>query len=294
MALADIVDGNGREGRRVHSGDTVRHVRARHFGNGFVRVAEPVTGLLIEDVTIDGAYRVLEVTAARDRPDASLNKLVMRNVRATNLQRGLARIRYDSSGGTISNCSATGLVNNEAIPCGIAFSDTAHDFTIERCTMRGFRMARAPDIYWNGDGYSTELGNYGLRFLRCEAYGCTDGGFDLKSTGTFLDGCVSGGNARNYRFWSTIAAHEITSLTPVMAGGTGAAAHIAVDGRSGAVVTIAKLRIRSETPAPIVYSTGGAATVIIESHDIQTPRGTPLLAGDPATRVIWRSGPPRV
>ena len=286
-----LVDGAAAEVRRVHSGERVAGLRMRNVGNGLARVAEPVDGLTIEDLNVDGVYRVLENTAARGGPDATLTGLRMRNVTATNVLRGVARLRYDSHDGEIVDVKGTGTVNNDGIPCGIAFDGTAHDFTLERCVMRGFQMELAADRYWNGDGFSSELGNYGLRFLRCEAYDNSDGGFDLKSTGTFLDGCVSGGNKRNYRFWSTMEAHVITSLTPVLRGGSGNAGHVYVDGAHQPVVTIGKLIVRSDTDAPVLLIHAPGATVVIASHDIQVPKGTPLAVGDAAT-IVWKSGAP--
>src|SRR3546814_9737605 len=82
------------------------------------------------------------------------------------------------------------------LPVGIGFADTAHDFRVERCSMRGFRWDRGEGKYWNGDGFSTERGNARIMFRQCAAWDNSDGGFDLKSTESLLDDCISGRNAR--------------------------------------------------------------------------------------------------
>ena len=288
------VNGGGKEVLRAVSGMKLSDLSARDIGNGLVRVAGPVTGLELRDIDVERVYRVLENTAAGGEDgDASFTGLVMERVTARQVIRGLVRIRYDSHGGVIRDVSATGTVMTDNLPCGIAFSDTAHDFTLERCIMRGFRMQLPPQRYWNGDGFSTEKGNYGFRFLRCEAYDNTDGGFDLKSTGTFLDGCIAGGNKRNYRFWSTADAHVLTSLTPVHHGGIGDCAHIHVEGSTGATLHIAHLIVRSDTPQTLVSVENGPARIIIDSHDIVSPRGTPLFRGPAGAQLIWKTGAPK-
>ena len=210
------------------------------------------------------------------------------------LFRSFARFRYDSRHAVIRRvqASGTGTAVEPDLPCGIAFEGTAHDFSIEDCVMRDFRMTRGDDHYWNGDGYSTELGNYGLRFLRCEAHDNTDGGFDIKSTGTFLDGCVAGGNSRNFRFWSDVEAYVITSLSPIHRGGIGDAAHVHVAARSAPTVHIAKLIVKSDNPAPVLVIEGTGATIVIAAQDITVPPGTPLVVAPSGNQIVWQSGTP--
>src|SRR3546814_11498428 len=75
---------------------------------------------------------------------------------------------------------------------GRAVDGTAHDFRVERCSMRGFQWKRKARQYWNGDGFSTERGNARMLVRQCAAWDNSDGGFDLKSTETVLDDCGSG------------------------------------------------------------------------------------------------------
>lgn len=240
---------------------------------------------------VDG-YRVFETYPAKDQSDASIKKLVLDNIAATQLKRGFARIGHDSSGGVINKIDASGTVFNDQIPAGIAFMDTAHDFTISNCTMRHFRMELGPGKYWNGDGYSSEKDNYGLRFLNCAAFMCTDGGFDLKSTGTFLDDCVAGENKFNFRFWSPVQAWTLTSLNPRKGDGTGGYGHFSITGGPGMEITIEKLVARSDNTAPLFTVHRGTARVIIGSHDLKLPPQTPLVAGEGSLELVWKSGTP--
>jgi hypothetical protein len=58
----------------------------------------------------------------------------------------------------------------------------------------------ADDFYWNGDGFTTELGTYNILFENTMASNNTDGGYDLKSTGTTLINAED--NFRNFRVWT--------------------------------------------------------------------------------------------
>jgi len=55
--------------------------------------------------------------------------------------------------------------------------------------------------YWNGDGFASEDQSNNLTFIRCIAWGNTDGGWDLKSDNVKLTDCIGIQNKRNFRFW---------------------------------------------------------------------------------------------
>lgn len=292
--LGQVTDARGTEGRRADNGSILRSLRIGNVGNGLLRIDRPVANLRMEDVDVRGAYRVIENLPRRGLADASFVGLIVDDVRAVDLQRGFARIGSNSRGGRFSDIVASGTVHNEDIPCGMMFEGRAHDFELRRCVMRGFRMNLPGTAYQNGDGFSTERGNYGFRFLNCEAYDNSDGGFDLKSTGTFLDGCISGGNKYNYRFWSPVQAHVLTSLTPVRGPRRAEFGHFSLTGEPPVEIHIARLVIRSSVPAPLFTVHRGRVRVVIDSHDIRTPPGTPMLIGEGQGDIVWRSGPPRL
>lgn len=267
----------------VRSRGVYRGVRARDVGNGLFVVREPVRDVQISNIRVDGGYRVIENTAAPELVNAGSTGLHVRGARATGLVRSFARIRYDSSHGTIQDVSASGTLatGSTDLPVGIAFADTAHDFRIERCFMRGFQWQRKDKQYWNGDGFSTERGNARFLFRQCAAWDNSDGGFDLKSTETTLDDCVSGRNARNFRLWSSIRATRLISLDPIKIGGIGDTNHFSIMATKGAqeplLIYIEHLTVKSDRGWPIFDVNNGPARIIIGSHDIQVPPGTPLV-----------------
>lgn len=266
----------------AQSGGVYRGVRASNVGNGLFVIREPVRDVVISGIQVDGGYRVIENGAAPDRVSAGCAGLRVSGARASNLRRSFARIRYDSHDGVIEDVSASGTLatGKTDLPVGIAFDGTAHDFRIERCLMRGFQWQRKPRQYWNGDGFSTERGNSRFLFRQCAAWDNSDGGFDLKSTETTLDDCISGRNARNFRLWSSIRATRLTSLDPVKIGGIGDTNHFTIMGARGAsepvTIHIEHLVVKSDRGWPIFDVHNGPARIIIGSHDINVPPGTQL------------------
>lgn len=268
----------------VQSGATYSGVRAHDVGNGLFVIRDPVQNVEIADIEVTSGYRVIENTTKSGGAVADCVGLRARGARASGLRRGFARIRYGSRDGVIEDVTASGILTTGAtdLPVGIAFADQASDFTLERCTMRGFRWQRDDNKYWNGDGFSTERGNSRIRFRNCGAWENSDGGFDLKSTETLLDNCVSGGNARNYRLWASIQATKLTSVNPIKIGGTGDTNHISIMAAQAAssepvLIRIEHLSVRSDRPWPIFDVYDGPAQIVIGSHDIQVPPGTPLV-----------------
>lgn len=286
----------------VRSGAAYRGTRAADIGNGLFVVRENIRGLSIEDVEVTRGYRVIENAAAAPGERADCIGLHVRGARATELRRGFARIRYGSRDGVFEDVTATGTLTKGAhdLPVGIAFDGEANDFRLERCTMRGFRWARGARQYWNGDGFSTERGNARILFRQCAAWDNSDGGFDLKSTDTVLDDCISGRNARNYRLWSSIRATRLTSLDPVKIGGIGDTNHFALMSRSAEPITvhIEHLHVRSSQGWPIFDVHDGPVRIIIGSHDIEVPKGTPLVRtrgkGSVPGGVTFATDPPRL
>lgn len=287
----------------VRSGAVYRGVHARDVGNGLFVIREPARDVQISDIRVERGYRVIENSAASKGAPAGCVGLRVRGASASNLERGFARIRYDSHDGVIADVSASGMLTTGAtdLPVGIAFDGTAHDFRIERCVMRGFRWKRAAKKYWNGDGFSTERGNKRILFRQCAAWDNSDGGFDLKSSETLLDDCVSGRNARNFRLWSSMRATRLISLDPVKVGGIGDTTHFAIMAAPGGaplVITIDHLIVKSDRGWPIFDVHKGAAKIIVRSHDIQVPPGTPLVrsrgGGSVPGGVSFAGTPPKL
>ena len=288
----------------VRSGRSYRGVRARDVGNGLFVINEPVRNVRISEVRVAGGYRVIENTATPDLVAAGIAGLHVRGARASDLERSFARIRYDSHDGVIEDVSASGMLTTGStdLPVGIGFADTAHDFRIERCFMRHFQWKRRDNQYWNGDGFSTERGNARFLFRQCAAWDNSDGGFDLKSTETTLDDCISGRNARNFRLWSSIRATRLISLDPIKIGGIGDTNHFSIMAAKGAseplLIYIEHLVVKSDRGWPIFDVHNGPAKIIIGSHDIQVPPGTPLVrsrsGGTVPGGVSFKGDPPKL
>lgn len=301
--ITTVIAGDGGEVYRASSGRVIAGVRVTDVGNGLIRFADPATNVTLEDAVVERVYRVVEDTASVKGGSAGIVGLSVRRVQATGVRRGFARIRYDSHDGVIADVTADGVMTEgpEDLPVGIAFDDVARNFTVERCRMQGFQWRRAPEQYWNGDGFSAERGNSGLLFRACEAWDNSDAGFDLKATGSLLDDCVAGRNARNYRLWSSIALTRVTSVDPNKIGGIGDTNHLSLLGPKGGepnLVTIDHLVIRAGQAWPIFDVYDGPVRVVVGSHDIQAPPGTPLVrlrsGGSVPDGIIWQSGAPQL
>src|SRR3546814_10198688 len=72
--------------------------------------------------------------------------------------------------------------------------------------------------YFNGDGFASERGVYDVRFIDTVARGNTDGGYDLKSSGTVVVRALSEENGRNYRLWGEATLIDSVGLNPVLRG----------------------------------------------------------------------------
>lgn len=301
--ITTVIAGDGGEIYRATSNRLIAGVRASGVGNGFVRIAEPVTNVVVEDIIVDQVYRVIENSAPTKGASAGVVGLAVRRAQATGVRRGFARIRYDSHDGVFSDVTADGVMTDapEDLPVGIAFDDQARNFTVERCRMQGFQWRRAADQYWNGDGYSSERGNSGLLFRQCEAWDNSDAGFDLKSTNSRLDDCTAGRNARNYRLWSSIGLTRATSIDPYKIGGIGDTNHLSLLGpKTGDpnLVTIDHLVVRAGQAWPIFDVYDGPVRIVVGSHDIQAPAGTPLVrlrsGGSVPGGIVWQNGAPQL
>src|SRR3546814_10239084 len=137
----------------------------------------------------------------------------------------MTRIRYGSHDVTIEDVKAYGSTQCDAYCVGYTLDNEAHNITYNRVEAHHFQESgTAASKYWNGDGFSDERGNHGIRYLTCTATECTDGGFDLKSTDVYMENCVSRANKRNYRLWGSGELHGCRSEDPRHYGGSGGAA----------------------------------------------------------------------
>jgi hypothetical protein len=110
---------------------------------------------------------------------------------------------------------------------GVKFLGYAKNATISRVSAYNCHDTQGnnPAAYWNGEGFAAEKTNDNLTFTDCAAWGCTDAGFDLKSSNTTLINPVAYDNKRNFRFWNNLFnVTNIDSRAPHGRGGIGSAA----------------------------------------------------------------------
>ena len=65
--IATVIAGDGGEVYRATSGRLIAGVRASDVGNGFVRIADPVTNLTVEDIIVERVYKEYGEGAPRGR-----------------------------------------------------------------------------------------------------------------------------------------------------------------------------------------------------------------------------------
>jgi hypothetical protein len=202
----------------------------------------------------------------------------------------MARIRYGSHSGIIEDVLAYGSAQCDLFCVGFQLDDQAHDISYVRVQAHGFKETGRPaDKYWNGDGFSDERGNSGIRYMSCTATQCTDGGFDLKSSGVYLENCVARENNRNFRLWNSGELHACRSEDPLHHGGTGKSAHFSFHGEATRFLIDAPVvRASDYNTAPVfLIETSVPVTLEIRNADIDAP-GAPLFAIDgPEPTILW-------
>jgi hypothetical protein len=126
--------------------------------------------------------------------------------------------------------------------------------------------------YWNCDGLIAEGSVTKLRVDNVEAYGCTDGGLDIKAPDAVLTNCVARENKRNFRLWhSGIELVECEGYRPVHPGGTGGAAQIwaGTNGANGGQRIIGGVFDNEDATYPIVENS--AVNPVLRGHGDSGP-----------------------
>jgi hypothetical protein len=287
--------GTRTEGITAANGMHIVGCSFHHLRTG-IRISESVSHLSIEQCEGDNLYRLLDDTAGHGIADASLRDFVIRNVRADHLGHGLLRLRYQSTQGLIEDVTATCSEEGGSLYCvGFALDGQASQITYRRAAAHGFRETGRPaGKYWNGDGFTDERQNSGIRYIDCLATDCTDGGFDCKSAAVMLEHCVSRGNKRNYRLWSSGELHNCESHDPVWRGGSGGKAHFSFHGDVDTYRLIRPVvRAASGNDAPVfLFHTSTPARVLIEDADIDAP-SAPMIKVEAGPPPMIEFMPPR-
>jgi serralysin len=200
----------------------------RNFGNGVFRIGADISNLTIRDVDASNVSRFIENYVSGTSTSATVSGLTVEDVNVTDYSRSVIRLQYDTHNVLIDNVVGDSERTFGGLyVCGIALDGTAHDVVISDTVMKNNFGQGTASEYWNGDGFSTERGNYNIRFENTVASGNSDAGYDLKSSSTTLVNTVADGNNRNYRFWSTsITMEGGSSFNPTYYGGNTDTAHV--------------------------------------------------------------------
>lgn len=223
-----------------------------------------VDGVHLSDGSVDGSDRVLDMISN----GGTLNDVTIRRVEATDLRRGLLRLR-EASNITVEDVTATGREEpDDHYPTGIATSDLpVEGLTVRRAVFEGFVGKQGSYGDGNGDGLATEE-RTGTEDLDgdgeaeetvvedVEANGNADGGGDFKGR-VRITRFSAEDNYRNLRFWGAFVVTDVTSIDPRNA-------HIWLGGGDrlkGGTITrptfiggsdVPHIKVDSETPAVTV------------------------------------------
>ncbi|MET0514931.1 MAG: calcium-binding protein [Nitrospiraceae bacterium] len=210
-----------------------------NIGDGAFRVGADIQDITLEDMQATNVKRFLSNTVSSGYSSASVKGLTVRNVEVNKYSENAIKLQYNSSNIVIENVIGRGDTGTpEQYVFGVSLDGTAHDVLFRNVTMQN-NYARGPsNVYWNGDGFTTEGGNYNIRFENTVAFGNTDAGYDLKSSNTVLVNAIAIGNNRNYRFWSdSITMENSQSLDPRYFGGSASTDHFWLGERAHGKVT---------------------------------------------------------
>lgn len=233
--------------------------------NGVFLIKGAVSDLTIGPVAVAGAYRAVE----------SANGSVVNNLRitgfaASDVQRDGIRLRQ-ANNATISDFRIAMRETPQTgtnLPQGIALY-AGDGITLRDGNISGFRMVSEPGKYPNGDGVAAEREVSNLSIERVISSNNSDAGFDLKSSGTWLDDAVAEDNHRGFRLWGSARAGTLTSNNSRSA---------AFWFGKGASVLIDHVNVTSHTSAP-VFMIEGATSVTVNSCTLDVPAGTKLMIG---------------
>jgi hypothetical protein len=214
-----------------------------------IRAGADISNIVIQDMYADNVKRFFEDYPSGSNTTATISGLVIRNVEVHGFSENVVRLRDDTHDVLIENVygDSEGQIGDFAM--GVHLDGTVHDVTIRKSIMENARDSGTG--YWNGDGFVTERGVYGITFEDTVARGNADGGYDLKSTDTTLTRAIADGNGRNFRIWGETTLIEPVGLSPHKWGGTGGQYQIQLMNGGQATVVGGK------------FVDGGSATTVV-------------------------------
>lgn len=269
------------------------------WGNGVLQLnASGASNIGMLDCTGSNLYRCIETNAS-----VSASRITVKRFTGVGFERSFSRFRGDTHDCYVQGVNVDGGGHiDDLFQVGFSLEDTAHFVIYSGCTASNWRYSPLTDpaLYWNGDGFSTERTNYGVACFSCTANGCTDGGFDFKSTETYLFDPVSFDNKNNYRLWGDAICVRPISRDPFKRGGSGVQCHFDI-----AQFNTPNLRIIGaicsdtdpttkmyyvETGSALLYSAiAGSMAGDFVQYDGVSPLGTITLIPAPGTAPVITS-----
>lgn len=255
-----------------------RDLAFENVGSAF-RAGGDISDITIEDVTASNVRRFFEDYPSGSNRTATIDGLTIRDVDVEGFSRNVIRLRDDSRNILIEDVRGDSQrQDGDDLAVGVHLEGTVHDVVIRRVTMENAQTSS--DGYWNGDGFATERGVYGVLFEDTVARGNADGGYDLKSTDTVLLNPVAERNGRNFRFWGEVEIYNALGLDPHHHGGSvGGQKQVQI--LNGADVLMVGGSFADSGSATVVVTRDGGVLTLREV-DIVHAAGADVLRGLPA------------
>jgi hypothetical protein len=239
----------------------------QNIGNGAFLVQANIAGLTLEDMTITNATRFFERDSNKM---CTVTELNVRRVSVDGFSKSAFRLDQNTSKVVIEDVRADSMRQDfDNFAEGVDLSGNVHDVIFRRCVMSNSHQTRGPDDFWNGDGFTAELGTHSILFEDCVASGNTDAGFDLKSNNVTLLRCRSYGNAANFKLWGKekVVMQECVSDNPIQHGGNQRPSHLTAPW--GANVLVKNCRFTDRNRDATVYHTDA-------NHTVKPPVGSTI------------------
>jgi hypothetical protein len=215
--------------------------------------------LTLEDIIATNVTRFFERDSNKM---CTVTDLKVRRVSVEGFSKSAFRLDQNTSNVVIEDVAADSMRQDfDNFAEGVDLSGNVHDVIFRRCVMRNSQQTRGPDDFWNGDGFTSELGTYNIIFEDCVANGNTDAGFDLKSNNLTLLRCRSYGNTANFKLWGKekVVMQECVSEDPIQHGGNQSPMHLTAPW--GANVLVKNCRFTDRNRDVTVYHTDANDTV---------------------------------
>ncbi|MBI1682366.1 hypothetical protein [Caulobacter hibisci] len=204
-----------------------------------------------------------------DGKERDLNGLRLSKLYLT-VTRGVVRIANGQSDVVIKDSTfiLAKPQTGDSLPVAVEVVD-GHDVLIERVTARNWRMEPVKGAYLNGDCFSGERLSYNVTLRQTYAIGCSDGGYDFKTTGLVLDRVTAEDVGFCLRIWGSAKATTVACK---------AWREGAVQVKPGASITIDTLKIFPAAGKPVtLFGVGKGATLIVKKCEGKLPAGSTVL-----------------